>query len=107
MAHEIVNYRDVQSVANSRHFLRDALDTSRLCFSVVDCDPEWESSPHDHADDAVEEVYFLARGKATLVVEDEAIELAPGDAVRVDPATTRHLENGDNESLVIIASTNI
>ena len=107
MAHELVNYRDVQTIANSRHFLRDALNTSRLCFSVVDCDPGWESSPHDHADDAVEEVYFLARGGATLVVEEEAIELAPGDAVRIEPATTRHLENGDNESLVVIASVEV
>ncbi len=48
-----------------------------------------------HAHEEAEEVYVLLRGRATLVVNDEPIEMAPLDAVRVEPGVM-HLSKNDS-----------
>ncbi|MFB6300826.1 MAG: cupin domain-containing protein [Halobacteriales archaeon] len=96
------NYGDVEPVADSMHFLRNPLECEELGLTVVDCPPEWTGKSHDHADDGQEEVYYLVDGEATITVEDESVELASGDALRVAPEATRQIENGDGESQFVI-----
>ncbi|MDY6819841.1 MAG: cupin domain-containing protein [Halobacteriales archaeon] len=95
-------YTDVEPVADSMYFLRDALDCAELGMTVVDCPPGWTGKAHDHADDGQEEVYYLVDGEATITVEDEPVELSGGDAVRVAAEATRQIENGDRESQFVI-----
>lgn len=100
MTHTQVNYDDVES-KGGLYFLRDALECAELGLSVVDVDDGREGPAHDHAEEGHEEVYLLVDGSAELVVEDDPVELAPGDAVRVDPAATRELALYGDSTMVI------
>jgi len=42
-------------------------------------------------------------GAVTVTIEDEAVDLVPGDAVRISPDATRRIENGDTESTLVLA----
>jgi len=47
-------------------------------------------------------VYFLIEGAARLTVGGEKLELEPGDAVQVDPGTSRQLTlHGDGRMVVV------
>lgn len=103
MTHTKVNYQDVEPVSDAMHFLRDPLDCDQLGLTVVECAPGWTGMEHDHADDEQEEVYLLVEGEATVSVNDEEIEMKPGDALRIAPEATRQIQNGDTESTFVLA----
>jgi len=97
-----VSYDDVDAVGGGLHFLRDELDCEQVGVSVLDCEPDWEGKPHDHAADGQEEVYVLVEGSATVTVDGEAVSMEAGDALRVAPEETRQIENGDTESQFVL-----
>jgi mannose-6-phosphate isomerase-like protein (cupin superfamily) len=103
MTHTTVNYEAVEPVAGAMHFLREPLDCEQLGVTVVECPPDWDGKPHDHAGEGEEEVYLLLEGEATITVEGEDLSLSPGDALRVDPDATRQIHNGDTESRFVVA----
>jgi len=103
MSYTKVNYHDVDPVAAQLRFLREPLGCENLGLSVRALDPGEEGMEHDHADDGQEEVYLLVEGGMTMTVGGEAVEMDAGDAIRVAPEATRQLENGDAESLLVIA----
>ena len=103
MSHTKAHYTDADAVAGGLHFLRDELSCENLGVSVLDCDPDWEGKPHDHAEDGQEEVYVLVDGEATVTVDGEDVELSTGDALRVAPDERRQIRNGDVESRFVIA----
>ncbi|WP_420828705.1 cupin domain-containing protein [Halomicrobium salinisoli] len=97
-----INYEDVDPVADGLHFLREPLDAENLGVSVLDVPADWSGKPHDHADEGQEEVYVLIEGSATVTVEDETVEMEPGDALRLAPEETRAIET-DEESTFVLA----
>jgi len=103
MGYDTTAYDDVEPRAPGMYFLRDALDCEELGVTVVEADDGWEGMEHDHADTGHEEVYVLLHGAATLTVDGEAVELAPGDAVRVDSDSTRDLSFSADGSKMVIA----
>ncbi|MFQ3474644.1 cupin domain-containing protein [Halonotius sp. F2-221B] len=102
MSYTRVDYEDVEPVAGGLHFLRDPLDCDQLGVSVLDCEPGWSGKPHDHAEDGHEEVYVLVEGAATMTVDDEAVPLAAGEAIRVAADSDRQIHNGDAPSQFVI-----
>jgi quercetin dioxygenase-like cupin family protein len=102
MAHSLANYDDVDPVGGGLHFLRDSLDCSNLGVSVLDVEAGWSGKAHDHADDGQEEVYVLVEGAATVTVGDETVSMSAGDALRVDPETTRRID-AEADSLFVVA----
>jgi uncharacterized cupin superfamily protein len=103
MTYTKVNHEDIEARADAMHFLRDPLDAEKLGLTVVDCEPGWTGMEYDHAEKDHEEIYYLTEGEATVVVEDEAVEMAAGDALRVSPDGTRRIENGDTASTFVLA----
>jgi len=103
MAYTKTNYADVDPVAEGLHFLREPLGCEHLGVSVLECPPGWTGKPHDHADEGHEEVYVLLEGGATVSVAGEPVPMEPGDALRIDPASSRRIENGDAASLFVLA----
>ena len=101
MSHDRVSYEEVEPVAEGMHFLRDPLNCEQLGLTVVEVGPDWTGKEHDHSGDGQEEIYLLLDGAATLTVEGEAMELSPGEAVRVDPDATRQLEITEESRMVI------
>ena len=103
MGYDTTAYDDVEPGAPGMYFLRDALDCENLGVTVVEADAGWEGMEHDHGDAGHEEVYVLLHGGATLTVDGDLIELGPGDAVRVDPGSTRDLAFTADGSKMVIA----
>jgi mannose-6-phosphate isomerase-like protein (cupin superfamily) len=59
-----------------------------------------EAFAHRHRD--AEEVFLVLSGSGRVKLDDELVELAPLDAVRVSPGITRALEAGDDGLEVLI-----
>ena len=102
MSYDKVNYNDVEAAGGAMHFLRDPLSCEQLGLTVVECPAGWTGSEHDHGGSDHEEVYLLLSGEATITVDGEAVSLEAGDAIRVDPDSTREISNGDGESTFVI-----
>lgn len=102
MGHDRVDVDEVESVADGMHFLRDPLDSEAVGVTVVDAEAGWTGQPHDHADEDHEEVYLLLEGSATVEVEGRNVSLDPGQAVRIDPDTTRQIRVEDTASRLVL-----
>jgi mannose-6-phosphate isomerase-like protein (cupin superfamily) len=103
MSYAKENYTEVESKAGL-HFLRETLGCENLGVSVIDVEDGRDGPAHDHADDGQEEVYVLVEGEAQITVKEEAIAVAPGDAVRVDPEVTRQVELFGNCLMVVVGA---
>ena len=103
MGYDEVTYADVEPRAPGMYFLREALDCAGLGVTVVEADADWDGMEHDHAEDGQEEVYLLLEGEATMDVEGESVALAAGDAVRVDPESSRTLSFEADGSRMVVA----
>jgi mannose-6-phosphate isomerase-like protein (cupin superfamily) len=51
---------------------------------------------HDHAEDRQEEVYVVLRGQADFVIDGEAVTISQGEMVKVDDASKRKLQPGQD-----------
>ena len=101
MSYSTANYTDGNERAEGMYFLRETLGCENLGVTVVDVEADWAGMEHDHEDRDHEEVYYLAEGDVTLVVDDEEVAMAPGDAVRVDPESDRLLRAETASTLVV------
>ena len=95
------NYHDVDDT-HGLHFLRDELNCENVGVTVLEADPGWEGKEHDHDEEGQEEIYLLVEGEATVTVEDEEVDLEEGDAIRIPPAATHQIHNGDVESRFVL-----
>jgi mannose-6-phosphate isomerase-like protein (cupin superfamily) len=59
-----------------------------------------EAFAHRHRN--AEEIYVVLGGAGRVKLDDELVELAPLDAVRVSPGTTRTFEAGDEDLQVLV-----
>lgn len=103
MSPTTVDYHVVGSVNDAMHFLREPLAGERLVLTVVECPPGWRGKEHDHADRGHEEVHLVVDGAVTVAVEDDRVPLEAGDALRLDPTSTRQIRTGDEPSTLVVA----
>jgi mannose-6-phosphate isomerase-like protein (cupin superfamily) len=68
----------------------------------VELPPLARSTPHDHEDDGVEDMYAVIAGSGRVVVDEEIVDVEPGMFVSVEPGATRSVEAGE-DGLVYIA----
>ena len=104
MSYRKVNYEAVDQVSSAMHFLREPLETEQVGVTIARCDPGWNSQPHDHTDNDHEEVYVLIEGTATVVVDEEPVEMEAGDALWISPESTRQIRNDDEECAFVLVS---
>ena len=83
------------------HFAREAIEAQKFGLSLQRLKPN-QRMPFGHRHAEQEEVYVVVGGSGRLKVEDEVLELAQWDAVRVDPELVRNLEAGP-DGLDVIA----
>ena len=83
---------------------RAELGVTSFGMQVLDLPPDLkEGYPvHDHAEAGQEEVFIPLRGSGTMTIDGEAVDLAPGVALRVGPAAKRALVTGP-EGLRLLA----
>jgi mannose-6-phosphate isomerase-like protein (cupin superfamily) len=103
-----VNLRQVPDLAPGfgiegveARFGREALELGRHGVTLFRMQPGFRT-PFGHRHTVQEEVYVLLTGSGRLKIEDEIVELAPFDAVRVPAEATRCLEAGPDGAEVLV-----
>jgi mannose-6-phosphate isomerase-like protein (cupin superfamily) len=96
-----VNLREVEDMAPKfgyaphlqSRFAREALGLKNSGMTLFKAQPGFRI-PFGHRHNEQEEVYVIVAGSARIKLEDEILELAQWDAVRVPPEVRRGLEAG-------------
>jgi uncharacterized cupin superfamily protein len=85
-------------------FPRDELGAEQTGFNYLIVKPgRREAFAHRHR--TAEEIYVVLGGSGQVKLDEELVELAPLDAVRVSPGTTRAFEAGPDGLEVIVFGT--
>lgn len=108
MAYTTASTDDVDSVVpeewGGMWFFRDALGCEQVGLTLLELEPGGKGKQHSHEGTDHEEVYLVVGGELTVELDDETLTLDDGEAIRVDPETTRQLFNrGDDRVRVVIA----
>lgn len=69
--------------------------------ALVTVPPGKSSARHYHL--VSEESYYILRGKARMVVDDQRFQLAPGQACLIEPGEQHQIWNAGEEDLEFIA----
>src|SRR3954471_682238 len=103
MSHTIKNLREVEDMApkfgfeavqEARFAWRD-LDAQRTGLALMRVKPgQRQAFAHRH--DEAEEIYVVLDGSGRIKLDDEVIDVAPLDAVRIAPGVVRGVEGGPN-----------
>ena len=75
--------------------------TEKHSFVVVEIPPGGSSSRHYHHES--EETYYILKGTAKMVIDGEEFQLAPSDAVLIQPPEKHKILNTGDEILEFIA----
>jgi mannose-6-phosphate isomerase-like protein (cupin superfamily) len=84
------------------YFMKDALDTDEVAFSVYRMEPGARGLEHDHADSGQEEVYYVVNGGVDVQFDAETVSLEADEALRVDPEEDRQIVNRDHYSELVL-----
>lgn len=105
-----INFSDLDDMAAGRgydvqaRFARKPLESQHLGVSQFRFGPSCRP-PVGHRHGEQEEVYVVISGSGRVKLDDEILEVAPGDVVRVAPTVTRGFESGpDGLELIAIGS---
>jgi mannose-6-phosphate isomerase-like protein (cupin superfamily) len=82
------------------HFARRALGLEKTGMSHYRLAPNFRT-PFGHTHSEQEEIYVVVDGTARWKIEDEIVELAQWDALRVPPGVMRCMEGGPEGAEVI------
>lgn len=82
------------------HFAREELDAKETGFSYQVLRPG-KRQPFGHRHDDAEEVYVIVSGSGRMRLDDDVIDVAELDAIRVEPRVTRAFEAGENGMAVL------
>jgi mannose-6-phosphate isomerase-like protein (cupin superfamily) len=77
------------------HFATEELDAEQTGFSYQVLRPG-KRQAFGHRHDKAEEVYVVLSGSGRVRLDDEIVEIARLDAIRVPPSITRAFEAGDD-----------
>jgi mannose-6-phosphate isomerase-like protein (cupin superfamily) len=103
MSYTIKNLRDVSDSAPKFGF--ESVQEARFAWSDLNAERTGlafhrvkpgcrQGFAHRH--DEAEEIYVIISGKGRLKLDDEVVDVAPLDAIRVAPTVTRAFEAGDD-----------
>jgi uncharacterized cupin superfamily protein len=103
------NLREVEDMAarsglsetQEARFARTDLGAEQTGLNYLTVKPgRREAFAHRH--ERAEEIYVVLAGSGRVKLDEELVELAPLDAVRVSPGTTRCFEAGDGGLQVLV-----
>lgn len=102
-----INFNDIDDSAAGRgydaqaRFARSHIDSEHLGVTQFRFGPSCRA-PFGHRHREQEEVYVVISGSGRVKLDDEILEVKPGDVLRVHPSVGRGFESGE-EGLELIA----
>jgi len=101
---DAVEDRSPPDVRIQWRFAREALHSRELGVSRFTYEPG-ARMPFGHRHGEQEEVYVVVAGTGRVKLDDEIVELAPWDVLRVSPSVARSFEaDGDGMDVICIGS---
>ncbi|THE66725.1 cupin domain-containing protein [Salinadaptatus halalkaliphilus] len=86
-------------------FLKDALETDHVGFSILELEPGGKGKEHDETHTDQEEIYYVAEGsiEVELTDRDETVALDTDEMIRLDFDESRQLHNrGDERAKLVL-----
>ena len=106
MGYQKASAADIDSVIDEEWggmwFLKDALATGQVGLTILELEPGGKGKEHDHSHDGQEEVYCCVEGAVDVQFGDEQVTLRANEAVRIDPETTRQIQNNGDERAKLV-----
>lgn len=99
---EDLNHRYGLAEVGEARYLREDVGAETIGLSLYRMRPGRRTG-FGHRHERVEEMYVVLGGSGRLKVDDEIVELAPRDVVRVAPRSVRELEAGP-DGLEVLAT---
>jgi uncharacterized cupin superfamily protein len=94
------------SETQEARFPREDLGAEQIGMNLLKVKPaQREAFAHRHR--TAEEIYVVMSGSGRVKLDDELVELAPFDAVRVSPGVTRSFEGGPDGLEVLIVGPRV
>ena len=84
------------------YFMKDALDTDEVAFSVYRMEPNARGMEHDHGSAGQEEVYYVVEGGVDVQFGETTVSLDENEAIRIDPEEERQILNRDHYSELVL-----
>jgi mannose-6-phosphate isomerase-like protein (cupin superfamily) len=95
-----INVADVaEQLAEDGEMETELMREVSFSLQVMRFEPGDEDPMHAHAE---EEIYVINTGEATLVTEDESVEVAAGDVVHLGSGTDHQFIDFDDEFVVTV-----
>ena len=109
MAHTVKNLRETEDSApkfglanvGEAHFPREELGAQSIGLAYHVMRPGMRSA-FGHRHEAAEEIYVILAGSGRMRLDDEILDLAPLDAVRVSPEVVRAFEAGSDGLEILV-----
>jgi mannose-6-phosphate isomerase-like protein (cupin superfamily) len=95
-----IDPREPESFGGRTWFLKDALDTDHIGFTILELDPNENAPEHSH--DEQEEIYYVEDGAVDVVVNGESVSLSEGEVIKLDAEDTRQVRNRDRASRLVL-----
>jgi quercetin dioxygenase-like cupin family protein len=98
LGYTLVNHDDpsVESFRGAFFKMRRALGVTAFGINEVRLPPGATGVEHDESDIGHEEVYVVTAGAGTFTIDGEAVDVASGDYLRVDPQSNRVVVGGED-----------
>lgn len=84
------------------YFMKDALGTEEVAFSVYRMEPNARGMEHEHASSGQEEVYYVVEGGVDVQFGETTVSLDENEAIRIDPEEERQILNRDHYSELVL-----
>ena len=98
---KMANFNKLSVASDARTELHDKLNLTGAEISVNNL-PAGAGVPFVHYHKKNEEIYFVISGKGQAVIDDETVELAAGDWLRVAPKARRQFSAATDEGISFI-----
>ena len=98
---KMTNFNKISVASDARTELHNKLNLTGAEISVNNL-PAGAGVPFVHYHKKNEEIYFVISGKGQAVIDDETVELAAGDWLRVAPIARRQFSAAKDEGISFI-----
>jgi mannose-6-phosphate isomerase-like protein (cupin superfamily) len=82
-------------------FKQDELQGKARLMARITLNKDCSIGPHEHHQE--EEIFYIVKGKGTVVDNEEEIQVGPGDAVLTEAGTSHSIRNDGEEPLQLVA----
>lgn len=110
MGYDTTTKTDVDSVVPEKWggmwFLKEALDTDSLGFTILELEPGGKGKEHDETSTGQEEIYYIISGSVDIKLADETVTLSRDQAIRLDPQERRQILNtGEKRAKIVLVGS--